>query len=661
LPSIISAAIMNILALLAGTLCVLSNGKLTNCTPTTGALIKLQPAAESRRVVWTSDDGKRLAVAWIAPNADVLDLGKLDEIALRISGDPQRGWPADLRIVDRNFTVTVPAKNVAKLTTLSLTPSRYLVAFQAEHHLTERRDFDLDAVRTHIDAGEIRLRPLPLVTGSVVAGKDVPVAGAEISSIDFQHVSTHLGTTDDKGAFRFELPERIVQAIVIARAGVGTKALPVDQLARGDHDFGVIRLVAGVPITINVVRPDAKPLTVTLLRRDRGVYGGTRVSSQTLAADRVTFDAVAPGEHYVLVEGSAPLERMSVPVKIEKPATVDIRIEPYTLAGRVALGGEPLAGAEVAIYPRDESWRVPLRAAADGTFGGTAWQHGVLRGAMKHMRLEPVGLIVDSPELPSAWNIDIGKRTITGRVYDAETKAPLSGDVRSDAAVWYGEKDRAGVYGGAYSDRDGNFTILAVWSGKYELSVTRPDYLPKHVTVEIADNDGSKQVEFALERGNVQLLVLRWPDGEPLFDAAVLDGDVLYRSDARGSALIRGVGGEVHTLYVLPKEGSIAVVHLPIGGKDAKPVEAIVGRPAGALRIMATFSDGTPFAGDVFLRFNGELIPPNIVKRYGFLEHLPAGMYEVGVMPWSGPPKEPGVRVRISSGEERVQITVPKR
>src|SRR6266542_2444432 len=94
-PSIISAAIMNILALLAGTLCVLSNEKLTNCTATEGALLHLQPAAESQRVVWTSDDGKRLAVAWIPPDADVLDLGKLDEVALRISGDPRRGWPAD--------------------------------------------------------------------------------------------------------------------------------------------------------------------------------------------------------------------------------------------------------------------------------------------------------------------------------------------------------------------------------------------------------------------------------------------------------------------------------------------------------------------------------------------------------------------------------------
>src|ERR1043166_3754342 len=104
--------IMNILALLAGTLCVLSNGKLTNCTATTEALVKLQPAAESRRLGWTSDDGKRPAMAMVPANAETLDLGKLRNIALRVAGDPTRGWPAEVRIgFAREIAYTLPAKN----------------------------------------------------------------------------------------------------------------------------------------------------------------------------------------------------------------------------------------------------------------------------------------------------------------------------------------------------------------------------------------------------------------------------------------------------------------------------------------------------------------------------------------------------------------------
>src|SRR3954454_14584930 len=163
LPSIISAAIMNILALLAGTLCVLSNGKLTNCTPTTEALIKLQPAAESRRVVWTSDDGKRIAVATLAANVESFDLGKLRDVTLRVSGDAARAWPMDVRIgFGRDAVVTVPAKSVGKLTAISLPPARYSLVFQAEHYVSATRSFDLVANgRAHL--GEVPLRPLPLL------------------------------------------------------------------------------------------------------------------------------------------------------------------------------------------------------------------------------------------------------------------------------------------------------------------------------------------------------------------------------------------------------------------------------------------------------------------------------------------------------------------
>jgi hypothetical protein len=180
----------------------------------------------------------------------------------------------------------------------------------------------------------------------------------------------------------------------------------------------------------------------------------------------------------------------------------------------------------------------------------------------------------------------------------------------------------------------------------------------------------------------VQALVLRWPDGTPIASATVYDGDApepgslpsRYASDAGGTAMIRGKKGEVHTLYVIPAEGSIAVVHLPIGGADAKPVEAVVGRPAGTLRIVAVDLEGKPSGGGVILRLNGDLIPLEILRRrYGpgagfdaagerVLDRLPSGTYEVWLVRTPGPlSAQPGARVGISSGEERVAITVPKR
>ena len=686
------STMIDILALLAGTLCVLSNGKLTNCTPTTEALIKLQPAVEARRLVWTSDDGKRLAMAMVPVSAETLDLGKLRDVTLHVSGDPTRRWPADVRIgFGRDGVVTVPAKSVAKLTTISLPPARYALTFQAEHHATATRNIDL-ASNERVDAGEVRLRPLPLLTGTVVTpkeGKDVPLSGADLSfSAPKLRVPPHLATTDDKGVFRAELPEGAPDVVVVSYAGLGSKTISLDR--RGsDANLGTIRLLPGVVLTVKVVRPTelrAKPLNVTLYRRDQGFYEPTHVAARELAttADEVTFDNLAPAEHTVIVEGNGPLERIDVPVTVEegKPAAVEVRIEPYTLTGRVTFGGDPLDNAKVEVSPNGQIWRAPLTSSADGSFGGTAWQHGKLHGSVLDARLGTV-YFSDSPELgadPSVWNIDIKKRTISGRVYDAETKAPFARAELTEAAVLLADNRQIPYRGNVHADEDGNFTILAAWPGRYELRFAPADYVPKRIILEIADEDGAKQADLAMEHGTKQALMLRWPDGAPIANATIYDGNApepgglppTYRSDAAGAAAIRGTKGEVHTLYVLPVEGSIAVVHLPIGDSDAKPVDAVVGRPAGALRVVGVDPDGKPALGAIVLRYNGDFIPPDIVmRRYGgpseapgerLLDRLPAGMYEVWVSrQWTLPTEPAMAKVGISTGEERVQITVPKR
>src|SRR5207244_5710571 len=53
----------------------------------------------------------------------------------------------------------------------SLPRLRYRLAFQAEHHATEWREFDFIGT-THVDDADIRLRPLPLLTGRVITAND---------------------------------------------------------------------------------------------------------------------------------------------------------------------------------------------------------------------------------------------------------------------------------------------------------------------------------------------------------------------------------------------------------------------------------------------------------------------------------------------------------
>src|SRR5207244_4564031 len=148
-----------------------------------------------------------------------------------------------------------------------------------------QRSFDLTA-QPRIDAGDIRLLPLPLLTGTVVTtreGKDVPLAGADVSfsSATPWIANPHLATTDEKGAFRAELPENPAAAIVVSHAGLGSTTIRLDR-RDADANLGTIRLLAGVRLTVKVARPSelrTKPLPVTLYRRDPAVYDSTRVAS----------------------------------------------------------------------------------------------------------------------------------------------------------------------------------------------------------------------------------------------------------------------------------------------------------------------------------------------------------------------------------------------
>ena len=209
---------------------------------------------------------------------------------------------------------------------------------------------------------------------------------------------------------------------------------------------------------------------------------------------------------------------------------------------------------------------------------------------------------------------------ITGRVYDAETKEPLAKAFLFESAAILNDQQHKVQFGGnVRTDDAGNFTVLAARPGRYELRFNDTDYLPKNVIVDIAEDDGSKQADFAVERGTAQALVLRWPDGAPIPGATVYDGD--------------------------------------------------------ALRIVAVDSDGKPSGGIPVLRLNGELIPLEIVmRRYGpfavfdaagerVLDRHPPGAYDVWLVRDRNVPlsPEPAARAGISTGEERVRVVVPKR
>jgi hypothetical protein len=631
-----------------GTLCFVSNGKLMSC----GKSLHVDPAPTRRLFVWTADDGSRIAAGALAPNGDsvALDGKEWQAVKLRVIA------PGDVSLELSNgrdkWPVSLPAKMVNRVTGLLLMPGHAVLTAKSEHHFDIRRNIDAS------DLGELRFRPLPVVTGRVVVKgekEDVPLSGAAVAT----GKGEPLGLTDGLGVFRAELAPPFPVAIVVSHPGYASKTVTISRDV-SDKDVGVVRLVAGQTLTVRFARPERKALAVTLYRQDANKYEPTKIETRSVGADdeEITFNDVAEAPHVLVVSGDKPLERMSVGVK---PPTAEVKIEPYTLDGEVRFGGEPLGRANVEFGAVDQTWRIAQTTDAEGKFGGTAWHHGAVFAAVSGQDLG--GWVHSNAEIgadPSSWTIDIPKRFVTGRVYDAGTKQPIQAEMnlrRNSKSSQQMSTIRP--------DSEGRFRVIAVEPGEYEIFAEAPGYMKAEVKVTIAEGDGSKHADLPLSRGTAQPLELQWPDGTPVAGARLCDTPIgngmclaSYVTDRQGRATLRGGKGETRTLYVLPREGSLAVLHVPIGGDESKPAHATVAMPVGTIRIRF---DGPRAA--VAMRWNGELIPQEIVTaRYMgsafrgdelVWDRLPTGVYEL----WpEREPSRPPVRVGVATGEQTATI-----
>lgn len=128
-------------------------------------------------------------------------------------------------------------------------------------------------------------------------------------------------------------------------------------------------------------------------------------------------------------------------------------------------------------------------------------------------------------------------------------------------------------------------------------------------------------------------------------------------------------------LYVLPREGSLAVARVSEAAAGERPLRIEVLPPAGTLQLELRDTDGNAADAFILLRYNGEWIPYPVSGRMRSartakgkreINGLPAGAWEVWALAPSkvpGPvpnvvPSHPPVRVGIASGVTKAEVTV---
>ena len=461
-----------------------------------------------------------------------------------------------------------------------------------------------------------------------------------------------------------------------------------------DIDLGRITLTKGHPLIVKIKRPDAaKPARVALILAVPDRYRHSQIATREITGreQEVTFDSVGEGKYLVLIEGSEPLEKLEVPIEVEKDEaeTRDtITIDPYRLDGTVRFGDELLADGSIEIIARGHTWResVPI---VNGKFGGTMWQRGTVSAFVRAGK--QMGEFLTSPSLgddPSHWDVKIEKRLISGRVFDAETNKPVS-EVGMQCVA---ETENSRSYGGVTVKEDGSYQILANRPGTYTLRIQSQDYLAVETEVKIAAEDKSRTLDFPLERGVMQPLEIVTPAGEAIRDAMILEGvqpdrvnpRQMFPVDPSGRFTLRGKAGETRLLYVIPRGGSFAIVRvvIPQNSAQAKPLQVIVAPPLSTLRVQTLDKDKKPVRAGLLIRYNGEFLP-NAIARFladeyigtnasgeAVLSRFPAGTYELWALTSrgdeeaiiaSGGTLRAPARVGLSGGVQAVTLAAPEK
>jgi len=402
----------------------------------------------------------------------------------------------------------------------------------------------------------------------------------------------------------------------------------------------------------------------------------------------VKIPDIARGAWLVLVRGPEPMQRTTAKFVVAENDTrrLDIALHPRRLRARVMAGQTPVANAEVRFNNVDDQWNGAVTTDANGRIDTTLWSGGLFE-VMIHRtpNAVPVMRVATLHGGAGETIITMPDHIIRGVLTDAHGNPIANGNVVIRTSTDEGRT--AGLR--ARTDAHGAFAFDAVDAGTHHLRPYAAGYLLGDSTsVTIPDDERIHDVRMQLSAGYQRDVVVRSGNGEPAADAEIVCATGSHVrgkafSDDKGHALVPTPPGEPSVLYVIPREGSLAVHRLRAAVDDASNAPVEITMPAGnaSLRIDAMTADGRPLPDLSFLvRFDGETIPPAVAKESlrlrtsekgeARIEHIPPGVYELwpyrdddevaDLLDTLGIAAAP-ININVTTGENRAAIRFQER
>lgn len=516
-----------------------------------------------------------------------------------------------IRGKSRAWRMAIPKPFATRRLTFVAEAGMYEMTAAAPHYRPASRTTSAEAVT-------LFLRRYPVVSGVVRTGAGSPLANASVRGTD-GHYATK---SDATGSFSVEIDDLWPGRFEISYPGLTTKIVAVP-LSERDATLAAVTLRDGAAVAFDV-HADGRTrgaISAELLRED----GLSHLLLQKKTVDslpaRTSFEDLDGGQYQLLLRGPEPLQRLIVPVRVKAGESVlqEAQITPLALTVRVTQGGNPVPYASVEIQPlATGGWQSTVTADGQGEIAAELWQRGELLFAVNAPEQAVPAAFVKTPEGLETALIEIAlpDRQIGGRVIDASNGAPVAG---ADVSIETESDDGMEGSFGVKTDADGRFTFRAVPAGAHAIGATSPDHLRSSpVRFHLGENDRSRELEIRLRRATQVPVQIVSASGVPLGGAAILvrSGGAVQTalwSDDAGRANVPLAASAPTMLYVFPKQGSFAITRILSESKEERRV--VVPEGTASLQLRTTDTQGRP-VGDVrfLLRFNGELIPPEVAS-----------------------------------------------
>lgn len=377
-------------------------------------------------------------------------------------------------------------------------------------------------------------------------------------------------------------------------------------------------------------------------------------ATRTLAAGKstVSFDGLTAGLYVVLASGPQPLQRLSAKANLGTDgSTLHLIIPRSKTVLRATLAGQPLAGAGISLTHDALRWHTELETDDDGRFAGELWEPGLYAAGVRRNRTSaPHSVDVSISDVSNSdvsiaarpLTIDVPDRHVTGRVLaGGRTLAGAIVNLRS-------ENSESTLTVRTKSAPDGRFEFFGVREGALTLTARAPSYLDSDAaTFELRGAPGQHSIDVELTRGEPRAVRVVDTHDAPIGGATLItscDGHVKSMSvtNAHGDAevaLPNASNGASCAIYVLPKEGSIALESV----KGSEPLLIRVAEGSSSLKLALKSEAGEPFSDmSLLLRIDGVVVPPAIARLLGSrgfslmtneegsisLPHIPSGTYD---------------------------------